>query len=55
MFMPKKDILSSRERVRLALNHQETDRIPIAMVCAEINPPAYRELETYLQDRKSVV
>jgi uroporphyrinogen decarboxylase len=31
--------LSSRERVRLALNHQATDRVPIAMVCSGINPP----------------
>ena len=46
--MPYKEQLSSRERVRLALEHQETDRIPIAMVCAGINPPAYRELEAYL-------
>jgi len=40
--------LSSRERVRLALEHRETDRIPIAMVCAGINAPARRELEAYL-------
>jgi hypothetical protein len=32
-----------RERVRLALQHQTTDRIPIARVCAGINPPADRE------------
>ena len=47
--MVRREVLSSRERVRLALAHQETDRIPIAMVCAGINPPAYRELEAYLQ------
>lgn len=41
--------LSSRERVRLALNHQETDRIPLALVCGGINPPAYREFDSYLQ------
>jgi uroporphyrinogen decarboxylase len=35
-----KETLSSRERVRLALNHQTTDRIPIAMVCSGINAPA---------------
>ncbi len=46
--------LSSRERVRLALEHQETDRIPIAMVCAGINPPAWRELETYLQRERGI-
>jgi uroporphyrinogen decarboxylase len=43
------DRLSSRERVRVALEHQETDRIPIAMVCAGINPPALRDLEAYLR------
>ena len=47
--MPRASALSSRERVRLALEHQETDRVPIAMVCSGINPPAQRELETYLQ------
>ena len=43
------ETLSPRERVLLALNHQTTDRVPIAMVCAGINPPARRELEAYLQ------
>ena len=52
--MPQTDVLSSRERVRLALAHQETDRIPIAMVCAGINPPAYRELEAYLQQTRGI-
>ena len=46
--MTRRGELTSRERVRLALAHEETDRIPIAMVCAGINPPAYRELEAYL-------
>ena len=46
--------LSSRERVRLALHHQETDRIPIAMVCSGINPPARRELEVYLQRERGI-
>jgi len=50
----QKGTLSSRERVRLALAHQETDRIPIAMVCAGINPPAYAELERYLQRERSL-
>jgi len=40
--------LTHRERVALALAHQETDRIPIAMVCAGINLPAHRALEEYL-------
>ena len=32
--------LSSRERVRLALDHRATDRIPMAMVCSGINEPS---------------
>jgi len=40
--------LSHRERVRLALEHQVTDRVPVATVSSGINPPALRELETYL-------
>lgn len=46
--------LSGRERVRLALEHRETDRIPIAMVCAGINPPAWRELEVVLQRERGI-
>jgi uroporphyrinogen decarboxylase len=40
--------LTGRERVRLALRHETADRVPIAMVCAGINPPALRDLERYL-------
>lgn len=40
--------LTHRERVLLALEHRETDRVPIAMVCSGINPPAYRALSEYL-------
>jgi len=43
------ETLSPRERVLLALNHQTTDRIPIAMVCSGINPPAHKALEEYLR------
>jgi len=46
--------LSSRERVRLALEHQETDRVPIAMVCAGIVPPARRALEAYLHRERGI-
>lgn len=46
----RKDVqLTGRERVRLALEHRETDRIPIAMVCSGINEPAYREVDSYLR------
>jgi uroporphyrinogen decarboxylase len=46
--------LSSRERVRLALNHQETDRIPIALVCAGINPPADAAFDALLRREKGI-
>jgi uroporphyrinogen decarboxylase len=41
-------LLSSRERVCLALEHRETDRIPFAMVCSGINEPAAKAFEQYL-------
>lgn len=46
--MPQ-ETLSHRERIRLALEHQTTDRIPVAMVCSAINRPAYAELTSYLR------
>ena len=52
--MTRRETLSSRERVRLALEHRETDRIPVAMVCSGINPPARRQLEKYLQRERGV-
>jgi uroporphyrinogen decarboxylase len=52
--MADQNALSSRERVRLALAHQETDRVPIAMVCAGINPPARRALERYLRRERGI-
>lgn len=48
------DRLSSRERVRLALEHQETDRVPIAMVCSGVNPPARGHLDAYLRRERGV-
>lgn len=50
----RKEELSSRERVRLALEHKETDRIPIAMVCSGINQPAYKNLDDYLKEQRGV-
>ena len=52
--MAPRESLSGRQRVRLALERQSTDRIPIAMVCSGINPPARRELETYLQRQRGL-
>jgi uroporphyrinogen decarboxylase len=43
-----------RERVRLALEHRSTDRVPIAMVCSGIRPAARRALEAYLQRQRSI-
>jgi uroporphyrinogen decarboxylase len=49
-----KETLSSRERVRLALNHLTTDRIPIAMVCSGINAPADRAFNGILRRERGV-
>jgi len=38
----------------LALEHQETDRIPISMICSGINQPAYGELEQLLQQERGI-
>jgi uroporphyrinogen decarboxylase len=46
--MTKRRELTGRERVRLALRHQAADRVPIALVCSGINPPARRDLEAFL-------
>ena len=46
--------LSPRERVRLALAHQETDRTPIGMVCSGINPTAHSALEAYLKEHRGM-
>jgi len=46
--------LSHRERVRLALDHKETDRIPIAMVCSGINTPARKALEAWLARERGI-
>ena len=46
--------LNHRERVLLALDHTETDRVPIAMVCAGINPPARAALEERLQAERGI-
>jgi uroporphyrinogen decarboxylase len=50
----RKETLSSRERVRLALEHRETDRIPIAMVCSGINSPAREALAGYLRRERGL-
>ena len=47
----KKDELTSRERIRLALSHQETDRIPVDLGgsdCTTITLKAYKNLKKHL-------
>lgn len=49
-----KSELNHRERIKLALEHQETDRIPIAIIGARINTPAHIELEKYLRQTRGI-
>ena len=46
--------LSSRERVQIALDHQPTDRIPIGMICGNINEPALVKLNDYLLSTRGI-
>jgi len=46
--------LTRRERVRLALAHRETDRVPLSMIGSAINPPAAEALDAYLRERRGV-
>jgi uroporphyrinogen decarboxylase len=46
--------MSPRERVLAALDHHQTDRIPIAMVCGGINPPAMQALDEYLRSERGL-
>jgi hypothetical protein len=50
----RRETLSGRERVRLALEHRATDRIPIGMVCAGLNPPVLAELEALLRRERGL-
>ncbi len=49
-----KSALSHRERVLLALEHKETDRIPIAMVCSGINSPAREIFDAFLAKERGL-
>lgn len=46
--------LSHRERVCLALDHRQTDRVPIAMVCSGINEPARSQTDAYLRRERGI-
>jgi uroporphyrinogen decarboxylase len=52
--MRRKETLTGRERVGLALSHGVTDRIPIALVCGGINPPALRTFGDYLKRERGM-
>jgi uroporphyrinogen decarboxylase len=54
MMALRKETLSSRERVRLALQHRTTDRIPIGMVCSGINYPASQDFEHFLIQKRGM-
>jgi hypothetical protein len=41
-------MLSSKERVLMALNHEEPDRIPLGAERGGLNPPAFIALREYL-------
>jgi len=53
-FTGMKTTLTHRERVRLALAHQETDRIPIAMVCSGLNEPVRKAFDEYLMKNRGM-
>ena len=46
--------LTSRERVRLALEHRQTDRVPIALVCSGINEPARTQFDALLRCERGI-
>lgn len=46
--------MTPRDRVLNSLDHKVTDRIPIAMVCSGINPPAKAELENLLRRERGI-
>ncbi len=52
--MRKTAEISSRERIHLALDHVETDRIPVAMVCSAINEPAAGDFNAYLMRERGI-
>ncbi len=46
--------LRHRERVLLALNHRQTDRVPISMAGSYINAPARERLDAYLRRERGI-
>ena len=52
--MPQPFTLTPRERVRLALEHRQTDRVPMSLICAGINRPAWEALDAYLHTERQI-
>jgi len=46
--------LSGRERVLLALDHKETDRVPIAQICSGFNKPVWDSFDELLRRERGV-
>lgn len=46
--------LTPRERVRLTLQHEETDRVPIAMICSGFGGNLREEVDEYLRDERGI-
>ncbi len=46
--------LSHRERVRLALEHHETDRVPIAMICSGFGGDLAGQVDAYLKEQRGI-
>jgi len=49
-----RETLSGRERVLLALDHKETDRVPVAQICSGFNPPVWKSFDALLKRERSM-
>ncbi len=47
-------VLSHRERVRRALEHKDTDRVPISLICSGINQPTLNEFHQFLKRERGI-
>ena len=52
--MPPKPELTHRQRVKLALERRDTDRVPIALICSGVNEPARTLLDHHLRATRGV-
>ena len=46
--------LTHRARVMLALDHQDTDRVPISLICSGIHEPTLSELRVLLENERGI-